>query len=152
MTICAQIASIPAPESSIRLVKQDQIGHRSFLAHRKQLLALARVLSGLRACNQDLRSQGWKSISVILSHSHTYFYHLVLHSKIWKINVISDFSFLISLLISCLPSFILSELDFLGFGIPQRALWIWKAGLCHSPQEQGRPCQPVTFAVFYQSV
>ena len=38
-----------------------QIGsNRSFLAHRKQLLALARVLSGLRACNQDLRSQGWK--------------------------------------------------------------------------------------------
>ena len=108
MTICGQITTIPAPESSIRLVKQDQIGHRSFLAHRKQLLALARVLSGLWACNQDLRSQGWKSISVILSHSHTYFNHLVLHSKILKIHVISHFiphfsfhsSFLISFLIA----------------------------------------------------
>ena len=24
----------------------------------------------------------------------------------------------------------------------RRAQWIWKAGDCHSPQEQGRPCQP----------
>ena len=130
MTICGQITTIPTPESSIHLVKQDQIGHRSFLAHRKQLLALARVLSGLRACNQDLRSQGWKSISVILSHSHTYFNHLVLHSKIFKINVISHFiphfsfhsSLLISFLISFLTSFVLSGQDFLSFGIPPRAL------------------------------
>ena len=87
-----KITTIPEPESSIRLVKQDQNRSQIFSGASKN--SFWRWPACCPVCGHAIKT--WEAKAGRASQSywvigHTYFNHLVLHSKIWKINVISHF-------------------------------------------------------------